>query len=276
MCWTLLHFEIEPNTTHQQSVIRKLLGHPNLRSGTGSLSAVARSMLIRGADFPKSRLYCGEPAVRRVCLSNNERYAIMQRRLLKLGAIGPRAAAVTATAVCFLMPAFPAFSSGIHQLLITENSDTSLTVSWDGSSITPTFVANDHWTFNTPVGIYLGPEISSGVPNGASIPEPGGSSITGPWNNVYTTSTTAAPYVTLVDVKSDVSTTSGTATVLANDVSGLAGDDAAGVPVYITFNDLGDSSRTTVPDNGSTVALLLMSGMALFGAARWLRPVQAS
>jgi hypothetical protein len=174
------------------------------------------------------------------------------------------------------MPAFHALSNNANQLLITENSDTSLTVSWNGSSITPTFVADDHWTFNTPIGIYLGGEISSGVPNGASIPEPGGSSITGPWNNVYTTSTTATPYVTLVDVQSDVSTTSGTATILANDVAGLAGDDATGIPVYITFNDLGDSSGTTVPDNGSTVALLLISGMALFGVGRWFRPVQAT
>ena len=238
---------------------------------------MARSLLISVNDHLKSRLYCdcGESALRQVSLINNQRHTIMQRRILKLGAVVPRAAAVTATALCFLLPAFPAFSSAIHQLLITENSDTSLTVSWDGSSITPTFVADDHWTFNTPVGIYLGGEISSGVPNGASIPEPGGSSITGPWNNVYTTSTTSAPYVTLVDVQSDVSTISGTATVIANDVSGLAGDDAAGIPVYITFNDLGDSSSTTVPDNGSTAALLLMSGMALFGAARWFRPVQA-
>jgi len=190
------------------------------------------------------------------------------RTLIKTHSIWPGTAALAVTVASFMMPAFSAHCQAPDTLLITENSDISLSVTWNGSSITPTLMGNDHWTFNLPVAIYLGGERAFGSPNGASIPEPGGSSTTGPWNNVYDTSTQSAPFTTLVDVQSDVSTTTGFASVILNDTSGLAGVDLNGSNVDLTFNDLGDSTRT-VPDNASTVMLALVSVIMVFGAARF-------
>ena len=200
----------------------------------------------------------------------------MQLRSFKLGAIWPRAAAVTAAAVCFLMPAFPTLSNVVHQLLITENSSTSLTVSWDGSTITPTLVGGDHWTFTLPALVHLGfGEGTFGSPSGAAITEPGGGTL-GPWNNVFTSTTLTVPFVNLVDVTSDSATTSAYASLVPDNVATLVGTDSNGTAIDLTFHDAGDGPGPTAPDNGSTAALLLIASIALFGAARWFRPVQAS
>ncbi|MGD0816254.1 MAG: hypothetical protein ABSA83_21895 [Verrucomicrobiota bacterium] len=194
------------------------------------------------------------------------------KNITQANSIWPRAAALAATVISMTAAAFSAHAV-ISQdtLLITENSDTSLSVTWNGTAITPSFLADDHWQFNLPVGVYLGGERAFGSPNGSSIPEPGGSSITGPWNNVFDTSTASVPFVTLVDVQSDDPTTTGFATVIANDVSGLAGADANGLPVYLTFNDLGDSTGGggSVPDHASTGLLALLSVIIVLGMARF-------
>jgi hypothetical protein len=196
------------------------------------------------------------------------------KTLTKINSILSRIAVLAATAVSVMEYVFSAHAtpSTNDTLLITENSSTSLSVSWNGSAITPTLVAGDHWTFNLPIGVYLGGERAFGTPNGASIPEPGGSFLTGPWNNVFDTSTALNPFVTLVDVQSDDPTTTGVATVIANDVSGLAGADANGLPVYLTFDDLGDSSGgggSSAPDHASTGLLALLSVIILFGMAKF-------
>ena len=149
-------------------------------------------------------------------------------------------------------------------LLITENSSSSLSVTWDGTVITPTLVSADHWTFTLPVAVHLGSgEGSFGSPDGASIQEPDGVG----WNNVFTSTTVSAPDTTLVDVQSDSSTTSPFALPLTDGVSGVAGTDASGLPIDLTFHDAGDGTRSTVPDGGSTSALF---GAAVCGLA-WLR-----
>lgn len=192
----------------------------------------------------------------------------MQLESFKLGDIWPRAAAVTATALCVLMPAFPALSITTDALLITENSSTSLTVDWNGSAITPTLVAGDHWTFTLPTLIRLGEAEGIG---GAAIQEPGAST----WNRVFT-DTSSVVFVNLVTVLSDVTTTSGYDIPLPDGVSGFAGYDSSGNIIDLTFHDAGDGSVGTVPDHASTAALALISFIALFGAARWFRAVQAS
>ena len=213
--------------------------------------------------------------MRQTCSSNNERYTTMQLTLSKLGAIWPRTTAVTATAVCILMPAFRTLSVP-HELQITENSSTSLTVSWDGGAITPTLIAGDHWQFTLPVLVHLGSgEGSFGSPTGGAIAEPGGGSL-GPWNNVFTSTTLTVPYVNLVDVTSDSATTSAFGVTIPDNVATLVGSDAAGNPIDLTFHDAGDGSGNTVPDHGSTVVLTLISWVALLGTARWFRAVQAS
>ena len=237
---------------------------------------MARSVLPNRSDLLKLISCFGVSALRRMCSSNNERYTAMQTRLFKLGANWPRTAAVTATALCFLLPAFPTFSSAVHNMLITENSDTSLTVSWDGSAITPTLVGNDHWTITVPVLIHLGSgEGSFGAPDGAAIAEPGAGSL-GPWNNVFTSTTLSVPYVDLVDVTSDSATTSAFATVISDNSPSSVGTDSNGEGINLTFHDVGDGTVPSAPDNGSTIALLLISLTALFGAGRWFRAVQAS
>jgi hypothetical protein len=180
-----------------------------------------------------------------------------------------RVATLSAVAVSIVASAIPARCA--DTLLITENSDTSLSVTWNGASIVPTFVSDDDWTITLPADVKFNGE-SSG-PGGPAVVEPGGSSITGPWNNVFTT---GSGFTTLVTVQSDATTTSPTGIPFANDVSGQAGFDVAGLPVELTFNDLGDTSNPngSVPDGGSTCALSLLSLVTL-GAARRFKSVSA-
>ena len=194
------------------------------------------------------------------------------KTLSKTKSIRSRPVVLAAIVVSAIAPAFSAHcGTASDTLLITENSDTSLSVTWNGSSITPTLVADDHWTFNLPIGVFLGGERPFGSPNGASIAEPGGSSVTGPWNNVFDTATTQNLFPTLVDVQSDSSTTTGIETVLADGVAGNVGADSSGNAVYLTFHDVGDGTVTPpgAPDNASTALLTLVSAVILFGAARF-------
>jgi hypothetical protein len=200
----------------------------------------------------------------------------MQPKPLKMRGLRPRAALITAGALCALIPAIPALSSAIDTLVITENSDTSLSVTWNGGAITPTLVANDHWQITLPALVSLGESLeTAGFPSGAAIPEPGAGSL-GPWNNVDTTVTVADPFVSLVDVQSDDSTTSPYNISLADGVSTAVGATSTGTQIYLTFHDVGDGSVGNVPDQASTAVLASISFLSLFGAARLLRRIQPS
>ena len=48
-------------------------------------------------------------------------------------------------------PAFRGFSSGVPLLQITENSSTTLTVTWGGTTWTVADTTPDHWTITMPV-----------------------------------------------------------------------------------------------------------------------------
>ncbi|HVM47736.1 MAG TPA: hypothetical protein VMU04_06900 [Candidatus Acidoferrum sp.] len=155
-----------------------------------------------------------------------------------------------------------------HVFLVTESSSSSLTVTYDGTPVTTTLLGPDNWDFNLPDAVHLGfGEGSYGSPTGAAVTEPGGGTL-GPWNNVFTLTTLNTPYVSLVTVTSDATTTSGFAVTLANDVSGNVGTDQAdGLSIYLTFNDLGDSGTSTVPDGG-TAGLMLGGALSILGLIR--------
>jgi hypothetical protein len=155
-------------------------------------------------------------------------------------------------------------------LAITENSSTSLSALWNGSTsgVSVTRNSSDNWTITLPVSILLGDAEAPG--SGAAIPEPEATGILGPWNNVTTAASPSGgpQFINQVSVISDSSTTSGFATPVADGVSTAVGFTATGVPVFLTFDDDGDTTRNPTPDAGSTALLGVLSFLALFGVAR--------
>ncbi len=186
----------------------------------------------------------------------------MKPNFRKLDSIWAQGAAITATVVCLVTPAFKALSQGGDTLVITENSATSLSVLWNGGSITPTFIANDHWTFTLPVAAYLG---GGGGVNGDVILEPG-AGVLGPYNNIFG----SALFATTFDVQSDSPTTQGTAQPINDGVASTVGSDISGNRITITFHDAGDTVPPLpgVPDTGSTAALLACAFGLLAGLRR--------
>jgi hypothetical protein len=181
-------------------------------------------------------------------------------------ALWPRFSAVPAAILLLTTPAFQGFSVGTADLLqITENSSSSLTVLWDGSSsgITVLNPTPDHWTITLPVQVVISGGEGEG---GDAILEPGGGTL-GLWNNV----TTQPPntFVNVVDVVSDSPTTSAYAAVLPDNVPTPGGVLSTGARFDLQFHDLGDGPGTgTVPDGASTALLALPAILALFGMAR--------
>jgi hypothetical protein len=154
-------------------------------------------------------------------------------------------------------------------LTLTENSSTSLTYTYDGSS---TFqIANtspDNWTVTTLAGSaafndflwdWTEPEEPSDV------------------NEVYA----GGPVHNFFTVESDESLLSyegNFTTLLANNTVAPTpiGFDG-GTPIFLKFNDLAQSAETTpgVPDTGSTLVLMVLSAAALCGLHRFLRRLPA-
>src|SRR5947199_10218949 len=46
----------------------------------------------------------------------------------------------------------PVFGGAVHQFVLTENSSTSLSVTYDGSPLTVNFVSSESWNFILPAG----------------------------------------------------------------------------------------------------------------------------
>jgi hypothetical protein len=183
--------------------------------------------------------------------------------------IGLRIGVVAATVVSIFAPAFSALCQ--DTLNITETSDTSLTVIWNGTSITPTLVADNDWNFTLPIEIHLGiGDLSPGV----VVPVPG-AGVLGPYNNIFTSDSYTPPtYTDLVNVTSESPTTDAYALLFTDDVEGLAGSDLEGTNVDLTFHDIANPNQPppgggpNVPDNAQTSLLVLASCILLFGAAR--------
>lgn len=146
-------------------------------------------------------------------------------------------------------------ASVIHNLVVTENSSTSLTATYDNStariSVTP--VGQDEWKVR----------VSSTILNlagGSSWAEPSGlfNSIIG-----ITFEGNEGNPTTVIDIRSDTSIVS--LMTLPNGGTVTAGtDNLDGAAIKMTFTDRGDVAGT--PDKGSTFDLLFLSLAALFGA----------
>lgn len=163
----------------------------------------------------------------------------------KILAIGPLAAAIA------LLVLQPARAVPIHNLVITETSSTSLTVTYDGSAVGVgvIFISGDHW------GVTVGfPVTFSGTPQWT---EPEDAS----FFNVLTLSG-VNQFIVNSDFFSNGTTPLADGATFAN----FGTDTRDGVPISVTFDDHGDVA--TVPDAGSTVALLSLPLIALFGVNR--------
>jgi VPDSG-CTERM motif len=138
-----------------------------------------------------------------------------------------------------------------HQLVFTENSSTSLTVTFDGSTsgITVTELGPDRWTIALPFGIaglhqaqWVEPENSNAV------------------NFVQDTGLSGNGFFHVFS-----GTTKASLPLTVNGMSVPFGTDASdGIAIAATFNDTGDVEA--VPDTGTTGSLLGLSltGLAFF------------
>jgi hypothetical protein len=150
----------------------------------------------------------------------------------------------------------PARAVPIHNLVITENSSTSLTVTYDGSAVgvSVIYISGDHW------GVTVGyPVAFSGNPQWTEPDDPSAF-------NVITLSGIPNQFIVNSDFFSNGTTPLSDGAPLPN----FGTDARDGAPIAVTFNDHGDVAA--VPDAGSTSLLLLLSLAVLFGAARFRLP----
>jgi hypothetical protein len=148
-----------------------------------------------------------------------------------------------------------------HQIVLTENSSTSLTATYDGSTtgvtvtFDGTFLGADFWhvTFPSTVTFSIHPI------GGVNWIEPENSSL------VNEVEFPTAPFNDLV-VSSDFTEPPGLTSVAdESTVNNVGTDSSDGASISVTFDDDGDVA--TVPDTGSTFVLLALALIALSGAA---------
>ena len=159
-----------------------------------------------------------------------------------------------AMAIAAALAARPIHASGINNLVLTENSSTSLTATYNGSTsdVTVTLVVPDEWVLSIPSGVNF-----SDYP-GTYWTEPDNSAL---FNFVNASGPSRGD---AIFVYSDEAGTSGHPN--GTTVSNLGTDPANGEPIYVTFNDIED--QVAVPERGSTFGLLFLSFIALYGASR--------
>ena len=148
-----------------------------------------------------------------------------------------------------------------HQLVITENPDNFLTVTYDGSAGAVTVVQEkipNAWDLFFPSSVIFPATVAKWV-------EPESSALM----NEVMRAQGSAP---VLQVVSDIPTSG----VPAADGTTITFGTDALAPISVTFYDHGTagSAPTTVPDTGSTLALLSLALAGLFGARR-LRSVRA-
>jgi VPDSG-CTERM motif len=153
--------------------------------------------------------------------------------------------AITITAALVSQPAFGSTITP-HQIVITENSSTTLMATFDASplTVTPTPGSPDNWSFSLPGGF-----LSLGQP---AWTEPGSSLV----NYVdFTLNTVAIVHSDILP--NSIFSTNG------DGVSVQVGTDLLdGTAVFATFHDRGDTAA--VPDTGTTGSLF---GLSLMGLA---------
>jgi len=146
----------------------------------------------------------------------------------------------------------PVFGGAVHQFVLTENSSTSLAVTYDGSPLTVNFVSSDSWNFLLPAGF-----VNTLAGFNQAWTEPGNSNLVN-LVNFGTEITRAAPITS--DLTIDPLPGSGVSPV-ANDTSVQVGT-VGGVAVFATFDDKAAASEA-VPDTGTTCSLLALSFIGL-------------
>jgi hypothetical protein len=157
---------------------------------------------------------------------------------------------VAATAAMVIQPAS---AGAIHSFVITENSSTSLTVTYDGSPLTVTFQGSETWTFLLPTGF-----LSNDVGGLVQWTEPEKSNLA---NQVsFGSEITRGGFVA-----SDHSTLN-QFPISADGTSVEVGTDG-GVAVFATFHDNAAGSEGEAPDSGSTLGLLFLALTTVFGAS---------
>jgi VPDSG-CTERM motif len=136
-----------------------------------------------------------------------------------------------------------------HQLDIIENSSTNLTVTYDGSSVTPTPGSADNWTIPAPAEFHPNEPLYQWM-------EPGSSS------QVNILSTMGSVFA----IQSDAPPITDFGTPLGNGdsivIGFVIGAGGASENVFASFTDNGDIAG--VPDTGTTFSLL---GFSLTGLA---------
>ena len=139
-----------------------------------------------------------------------------------------------------------------HDIVLTENSSTDLSVTLDGSPVTVLNTAADQWTVTFPDTFIFGAYTLHWDENPSSA-------VLG---NIVDTSGTNE-----LSVFSDFLTGQTPEPNGFTFTNQSAFDSGNRVNVNFTFNDLGDGS-SSVPDTGSTLGLFIVSLIALLAARR--------
>ena len=142
----------------------------------------------------------------------------------------------------------PVFGEAVHQFVLTENSSTSLSVTYDGSPLTVNFVSSESWNFILPAGF-----INTSVEGGQAWTEPENSTL---MNFV----TFGGEVANLAFITSDLLAGSGVSPIA--DGTSVEVGTVGGVVVFATFNDKAAASEG-VPDTGTTCSLLALSLIGL-------------
>jgi hypothetical protein len=166
-------------------------------------------------------------------------------KIVKISVLTPLAVTI---GVLLLQPATAAPIT--HDLVLTENSSTSLTATYDGSTsgVSVIFISGDHW------GVTVGfPVTFSENPQWTEPDDPSAF-------NVITLAGIANQFI----VNSDFFSNGTTPLADGATFTGFGTDARDGASISVTFNDRGDVA--TVPETGSTISLLCLALTALVGA----------
>jgi len=176
-------------------------------------------------------------------------------KLLKTSTLVPFVIAIAAA----LLPRPVSAQAANNQLVITEDSSTSLSATYNGSAVSVTFspitpAFPERWIVTLPVNV--------------SYQSPGEFAWTEPENS--SNSNVLAPSPTFGNqffVTSDGIPPGPPVTPVGDETGVFIGTPVGStVPIIATFDDDGDVA--TVPDTGSTLGLLVLALAGLFGARR--------
>jgi hypothetical protein len=145
----------------------------------------------------------------------------------------------------------------VNNIVITENSSTSLSATYNGltTGVTITSGGTDFWTVTFPSTVNFSQN------GGVNWLEPGSSTL----GNEVTFIGNITPRNKL-SLFSDFTLAGTITTGNGTTINNVGTDSANGGSISVTLNDNGDV--TTAPDTGSTLGLLSLSVVALLGVTR--------